>query len=271
MGIDKMTDTKTTSFKMSKDDKSPDSLYGEEVLELRIEKVNQKVTLFSILIPCIVGIIILITYLDLRSRVLDIKNSKQNDVQVLTEDLEKRLESIKKEYAELEASLDKKISYIDKNTYLLKENLAKSEKTLTNLKSSKADKKEQELFIAQLDKKIAPIQKGMNGVNAKIETLETALNTKLETLSKSVDKSNATITDLSATKMDKDSLDIKLLAEKKVYQQQLNQLQKDLESKISSLQTKINALGNISSSKSDTGTAPAPKNISEKTIDGESE
>ncbi|MCJ7771677.1 MAG: hypothetical protein MUP22_00930, partial [Desulfobacterales bacterium] len=210
-----MTDTKTTTFKMSQEEKSPDSLYGEEVLELRIEKVNQKLTLFSILVPFIVGIIILITYLDLRNRVAEIQNSGKSEVQIITEDLEKRLESIKKEYAELEVSLDKKISYIDKNTYLLKENLAKSEKTLITLTSSKADKQEQDVFIAQLDKKFVPIQKGISDVSTKIETLEETLNTKIEALSKSVDISNASITDLSTNKIDKDSLDVKLLTEKK--------------------------------------------------------
>ncbi len=263
-----MTDTKTVTFKMSKEERSPDSLYGEEVLALRIEKVNQKVALMAILIPCIVGAIILIAYLDLRSRVLDIKHSKQDDVQVLTEDLEKRLETIKKEYAELEASLDKKISYLDKNTYLIKEELAKSDKTLNTLKSSKVDKKEQEALITQLDKKIVPIQKGVSDNSTKLETLEETLNTKIDVLSKSVDKSTTDISGLSASKMDKDSLDIKLLTEKKYYQQQLNQIQKDLESKITSLQTKINSLENVSSPKSDKNT-PAPKGISENTIDEE--
>lgn len=263
-----MADTKTTTFKMSKEEKSPDSLYGEEVLALRIEKVNQKVTLFSILVPCIVGVIILIAYLDLRSRVAEVNTSKQSDVQTITEDLEKRLDSIKKEYADLESSLDKKISYIDKNTYLIKETLAKSDKTLKNLKSSKVDKKEQDALIAQLDNKIVPIQKGMNEISAKIETLEQVLNAKMGTLSKSVDKSNTDIANLSTNKMDKDSLDIKLLNDKKHYQQLINQMQKDLQGKIISLQNKINALENTSSPKTDIKT-PAPKDISENTIDEE--
>ncbi|MBW1847062.1 MAG: hypothetical protein JRG81_07910 [Deltaproteobacteria bacterium] len=263
-----MADTKTTTFKMSKEEKSPDSLYGEEVLALRIEKVNQKVTLFSILVPCIVGVIILIAYLDLRSRVAEVNTSKQSDVQTITEDLEKRLDSIKKEYADLESSLDKKISYIDKNTYLIKETLAKSDKTLKNLKSSKVDKKEQDALIAQLDNKIVPIQKGMNEISAKIETLEQVLNVKMGILSKSVDKSNTDIANLSTNKMDKDSLDIKLLNDKKHYQHLINQMQKDLQSKIISLQNKINALENTSSPKTDIKT-PAPKDISENTIDEE--
>lgn len=262
-----MSDTKTSTFKISKDELSPDSLYGEEVLALRIEKINQKVTLLSILVPCIVSVIILIAYLDLRSRVADIQHSGKNEVQTLTEDLEKRLETIKKEYAELEKSLDNKISYIDKNTYLIKENLAKSEKTLSSLKSSKVDKKEQEALIAQIDKKIVPIQKGISDVTSKVDSLDVAMSAKLETLSKSVEKSNTSIADLSTNKMDKDSLDIKLLAEKKAYQQQLNQLQKDLESKISILQNKINSLGNVSSSKTGTTNTAPPKDISENTID----
>jgi chromosome segregation ATPase len=270
MGINKMADTKTGTFKISKEEKSPDSLYGEEVLALRIEKVNQKLTLFSILISCIVGAIILIAYLDLRNRVAEIDNSKQSEVQVLTEDLEKRLESIKNEYAKLEATIDKKISYIDKNTYLIKENLAKSDKTLKTLKSSKVDKKEQEALISRIDNKIVPIQKGMNDVSAKIDALEKALNTKIDTLSKSVDKSNSDITGLSTNKIDKDTLDIKLLNEKKYYQQQINQIQKDLQSKINSLQNKINALENVSNPKTDAAT-PAPKDISENTIDEEPE
>lgn len=253
-----MTDTKTATFKMSKTEKSPDSLYGEEVLALRIEKVNQKATLISILVPCIICIILLIAYLDLRARLVDVQNSKKDDVQVLTEDLEKRLENIKKEYAKLESSLDKKISYIDKNTYLLKENLAKSEKSL----KTKVDKKEQQALVSQMDNKIVPIQKNVSDISKQIQ----ALDIKIQDLTKSIDKSNTDISDLSTNKMDKDSLDIKLLNDQKLYQQQLSQLKKDLNSKINSLQTKINALGNVSSTNANT---PPPKNISEDSIDGE--
>jgi len=263
-----MTDTKTTTFKISKDETSPDSLYGEEVLALRIEKVNQKITLFSALVPFIIGIIILVAYLDLRNRVAEIENSSKGEVDVITEDLEKKLQSIKEEYSKLEASIDEKISYIDKKTYLINENLAKSDTSIKNLKSSMVDKKQQEALISQIDKKIAPIQKGMNDAATKIKSLEEALNTKMDTLTKSVEKSSTDISQLSTNKIDKDSLDIKLLNEKKLYQQQLNQMQKDLQSKMSALQSKINSLENISGPTSDS-TTPAPKDISENTIDEE--
>jgi len=266
MGIIIMSDTKTTPFKMSTGDKSTDDFYGEEMLAERINKVNQKATLIAILVPCIIGVFILISYLDMRNRIEDVKHSKKDDVQVLTEDLEKRLETIKKEYGELEASIDKKISYIDKNTYLIKENVAKSKKTLKNLKTSKVDKKDQAAFVSQIDKKIIPIQKGINDTSAKIDTLEQELNKKIETLSASVEKSSTDISSLSTDKMDKDSLDIKLLNDRKLYQQQLDQLQKEVRSKLLSLQKQIDSLESISSSKSGENT-PASGNISEKSLD----
>lgn len=268
MGIIKMNDSENTTFKISNNEKSPDSFYGEEVLANRLEKVNQKITLFSILIPAILGIILLVGYLDLRYRITGLQASKESDVETLTEDLQSRLESIKKEYIELESTLDSKISYIDKNTYQLKQNLAKSENTLKNLKSSMVDKKEQEALISRIDKKIVPVQKGITDLSAKMETLEASVNTRLEQLSKSMEQTRTELAEVASKKIDKDALDIELLKEKKYYQQQLSNISKELNSKISSLQSEINVLEREIEAQPGAA-APAPGNISEKNLNEE--
>ena len=83
-----------------------------------------------------------------------------------------------------------------------------------------------------------------------------------------MDQSKADITDLSTKKIDKDSLDVELLKEKKKYEAQLNQINNELKSKINALQTKINALGG-SSTPETSSTTTTPKDISEKNIDEE--
>ena len=45
-------------FKFSADDQDPESFYQEEIKDLRVEKLSQRITLFSILLPILIGVAI---------------------------------------------------------------------------------------------------------------------------------------------------------------------------------------------------------------------
>ena len=56
-------------FQFSADDDEPEAIVQDELRELKIEKLGQRVTLLTILIPCMIGVILVITYLDIKDRV----------------------------------------------------------------------------------------------------------------------------------------------------------------------------------------------------------
>ena len=47
------------------------SIYHEEINTLKIEKLSNRVTIISIIIPCLISAILIFAYLDMKERVVD--------------------------------------------------------------------------------------------------------------------------------------------------------------------------------------------------------
>ena len=50
-----MVEENSPEFKFSADDQDPETFYREEIKDLRVEKLSQRVTLLSILLPILKG------------------------------------------------------------------------------------------------------------------------------------------------------------------------------------------------------------------------
>ena len=86
-----MTEDKSSDFKFRIDEESPDSVFQDEIRELRLEKLSKRVTIVSILIPCLIGGLIAIAYLDLKKRVFINQDTGAKTVQGLSKDMDAKL------------------------------------------------------------------------------------------------------------------------------------------------------------------------------------
>ena len=77
-----------SGFKFNGDEQEPDSFYHEELKDLRIEKLSQRVTLLSILLPCLTAVIIYFGYQNLSSRVSRNHDIGSLEIQRLAKELE---------------------------------------------------------------------------------------------------------------------------------------------------------------------------------------
>ena len=89
-------------FKMRMDNGETESLFAEERSDLRLEKLTQKVTIISILLPVLIGVILVISYLDIKSRVTTVQDTGESGVQSLSQNLESRFSSLSVKFAALE-------------------------------------------------------------------------------------------------------------------------------------------------------------------------
>ena len=83
-----MAERKPPEFRFSADDQEPDELYHEEMKDLRVEKLNQRITLLTILLPCLIAVAIYFGYRDLTSRVHQGRDSRNIEVQKLSKQME---------------------------------------------------------------------------------------------------------------------------------------------------------------------------------------
>jgi len=232
-----------SEFRFNGEDQEPESYYHEEFKDLRIEKLSQRVTLLTILLPCLIAVAIYFGYRNLADSVSQSHDTGSLEIQRLTKELEDlsktfndklitfsttlstqdkdfgttiedRLFAINKDIGKLQH--DFKSSNED-----LKRTLKQNQDTIEKLKASKADKKSQAVAVEKIKASIKPLKKELQQltairqelktVSAVIATLEGKLTDELETLTaatrqqgKDYDELQASLKELSKKTIDRE-------------------------------------------------------------------
>ncbi len=156
------------------------SPHQEEINTLKIDKLSNRVTIISVIIPCIIGAIIIFGYLGMQETVIDVNTEKQNKIIEITDQFAQKTNALDVKLAKLESILDKTLPQIE-------EKIKKIDASIAKLSSKKADKSKTSKDIAKL-----------NTANSKY----TALINKIEKTSKAT---NVLATD-AKTKFEADFL-----------------------------------------------------------------
>jgi chromosome segregation ATPase len=250
-----------SSFKFNGDDE-PDSeqtLYQEEIKDRRVEKLSHRVTIISILIPVLIGVVFYISYRDITSRVSQSQDTGEMEIQNLSTQLEENFAALSVKYGDLEVALTQKLAALEKVDKAMKTNLKKAEDTVAKINATKANKKDQQDAIDRLNtalnpirnelKTLAPLRNDLKAVTTELASLDKDLQQQLSTLSKNVDKALKNLTKiqsdmsvLSDRKLDRDSLQLELLKAKKSYQRDLDLTKSAIDKRLASMLRKIKDL-----------------------------
>ena len=179
-------DEQYTSFKFNGDDE-PDSeqtLYQEEAKDRRVEKLNHRVTIISILIPVLIGVVFYMAYRDITGRVSQSQDTGAMEIQNLSTQLEDQFEALSKKYGELETSLAQKLATLEKVDKSMTTNLKQAQDMVSKINATKVDKKDQQDAIAKIDTALGPIRKELESLGPIRKELETLapMRKELETL-----------------------------------------------------------------------------------------
>ena len=109
------------------DEPIDESVIPTTVDELRLEKLNTRVTVISILIPVLIVIVLVIAYLDIKKRVVHTEDTGSINVQKLSQDLESRFSSLSVRQAELEQNLTALVQKSDQAAARMEVKLKKME------------------------------------------------------------------------------------------------------------------------------------------------
>jgi len=267
-------DEQYSKFKFNGDDEpeSEQTLYQDEAKDRRVEKLSHRVTIISILIPVLIGVVFYIAYRDITSRVSQSQDTEAMEIQNLSTQLQDKFDDLSTKYGELEASLVQKLAALEKVDKAMKANLKKAENTVSKINATKANKKDQQDAIAKIDTALSPIRKELESlapmrkelealtpmrndlktVTAELRSLDKDTQQQLSTLSVNVDKALKDLTriqsdmsSLSNQKLDKDKLQLELLKAKKNYQNELERTKAALDKRLSSILRKIRDLEKI--------------------------
>lgn len=234
-------------------DNHPNEVFREDMQELRLEKLSQRVTLITILIPILIAVIITVSYLDIKQRVIRTQTTGTIGVQNLSKDLESRFSSLSVRQAKLEDEIEKQLKILDKNRAEYAIQKKRLEDKLTELYSQSATKKELSEATTRLNTSFKKIKEEVAAASnntieiikesnaqglKRIATLQEETRQNIDTLS----QANAETSNLVAEKLDKNQLDVALKIRDLKLEEQFQRHTKNLEQEILQLKEKNNAL-----------------------------
>lgn len=124
------------------------STYHEEINTLKIEKLSNRITIISIIIPCLICAILIYAYLDIKARVVDENLTKQNQVEKISQQLEEKINELDIKIAKNRFDLDTTLPELDKKNIAL-------QGQITKFAASKADSKTTNDQFAKLEKRVS--------------------------------------------------------------------------------------------------------------------
>ncbi len=153
-------------------------IHQEEINTLKIDKLSNRVTIISIIIPCIIGAILVFGYLDMKERVFDVDVTKQSQVDKISQQLEEKLNALDVKIAKNRFALENKLPEFEKKSVLLESQIAK-------LESAKVDT---QTINAQFEKIAKQISNNENLDKTTLDTIERINKQTLSTFNKNNDQ-----------------------------------------------------------------------------------
>lgn len=195
-----------------------ESGYHEEINTLKIDKLSNKITIISIIIPVMIGAILAFAYLDMKERVVDVDQTKQSQVDQITMQLEEKLNALDVKIAKNRFDLENSLPDLQEKNIALEGQLSK-------LNTTKADNKKIQADFSKLNKKVTAnaasdktILANMDKIGKKTTAAIASNQSQFEKTAKQI-KNEITLF--------KEEFDARLL-ELSDYEQQIGLLRKDL-------------------------------------------
>jgi predicted nucleic acid-binding Zn-ribbon protein len=130
------------------DNPIPATAYHQEINTLEINKLSNRVTIISIIIPCLIIAILVFAYLDIKERVIDVDLTKQSQVEKIALQLEEKVNALDVRIAKNTYDLDTALPELTQKDVSL-------EGRITKFADAKADTKSVTDQFTKIEKRIA--------------------------------------------------------------------------------------------------------------------
>ncbi len=234
-------------FKLDMDDydlpeASPDQAFREDMYTFKLEKLGHRVTLITILIPILIAVIIVVSYLDIKQKVVQTQTTGTLGVRNLAKDLESRFSSLSVRQAKLEDIIEKQQQNADKNWAEYAVQNKKIEDNFSSLIEKMADKDKLSEAIRKFNASLTTLQKDIAANYKAIKELESTSTNRLEQIAtlnqetqQKIEELTQTTSQLEQEKLDGKKLDFLLKIRDLKLQESFKEHNQSLEKEISGL------------------------------------
>jgi Tfp pilus assembly protein PilE len=228
-------------FRMLPDEEVEESVIPAQADELRIERLNQRLTLISILIPVLIVVILGVAYLDIKRRVIRTEDSGAQTVQHLSEDLESRFSSLSLSQAHLEEALAKVQDQTGQSLAKAQVNLKKMDEALEKTRKAMVSQKELQAASQKMEQGLANVARSTDEIRAQVDNINQSLPSRMGQLDQRMTELDARlsafkekVSSLENGKIDKAAMDLALKLEilkvKRAFEAQFEELRAQIQS-----------------------------------------
>jgi methyl-accepting chemotaxis protein len=219
-----------------------DQAIPAEVNELKLEKISQRVTLISILIPVLIVIILVVAYLDIKKRVVQTEDTGTIEFKKLSSDMDSRFSSLSMRQAKLEDAVEKFTKKNNQTAAAVQVHLQKLNDAIKEVRRRAVSMKELNAAKTEMVKQINSVIDSANQAGDHIAAISKELKSQMDQLNQALAAANVKnnamdrkIAEFDQNKIDRSQLDLALrLASLKI--------ETRVKSQIQALQNKIGAL-----------------------------
>jgi chromosome segregation ATPase len=262
----------TSRFTIRGAQAEPDAMYMADADNLRIEKLSTRVTLVAVLIPCLLVVVLVIAYLDIKHRVINTQTSGSMGVQNLSKDLESRFSNLSLKQAKMEEQLTETSNALETATAALQINLKKATTEFKRMTDDKADRSALAAITHKTEASVAALQKDMADLNTAFSKFDEELAAQILLMADGLKKDQGRLAEiekkaqrLDLEKLSKESMELTLGLERLGLQEMVKDRIREVEKKlaafskqIDSLNQRLNAQAQKASRSSSAGAAPVP-------------
>ncbi len=223
------------------DEEDPDLSYRGEIRSLeqdsQIQKLNQRISLILVLVPCLLGAILLFAYFDLKDRLSQVQDMGSTERQALSQDVVDKVGGLSEQYKTLEASLVDRVALLEKSAGSIAKDLNRDKQEIEKLTASKVDRKALERALKEQSETLSLLQNALEDQKRALQSLKESSNKDVGEILQTIEqirddtrKIESAIQDLSKRKIDKSGLENFLETQRKSYEVTTSLLQKKITS-----------------------------------------
>jgi len=214
----KLKDFNPDNQDFESDDEIRESIYHQEINSLKIDKLSNRITIISIIIPCIIGAILIFAYLDMKERVTGADLTKKNQFEKISQQLEEKLNALDVKTAKNKFNFDNKLPELEKKYISLEGQIAK-------LSTLKADDKNIKNLFSKFGTRIDNNTKQNKTTSLAVKKINEQTLAVIK--SNKIELNKATLELKEDTKLFKKEFDARLV-ELLNYEQQMDEFRKNI-------------------------------------------
>jgi chromosome segregation ATPase len=287
-------------FRFHLGDDEPEAPAVDDALQRRVQKLGQRLSFVTLLLPCLLALVIYLAYREIDARVARSQAGDARAAERVAADLDQRASVLNERIATVEAALDGRLQAVQTALDGLRAEIGKGESALEALLAAKADKKELtdaaariESEVASANKQIqslakdlqtlAPFREELGSAAAmraeigrladRLQTLENSLGKELTGLAGFIERSRADMAQVKselaavqADRLQREYVDLEILKARKGQQTALEQEVSRIEKMLNTLQRRIDQLERAFSAPAGRTPPPAPGTIREQPV-----